>query len=171
VTPVRGRGAWPTDGFTLVELLVSVAILGIAVVGAAGTMFTMTVFSDFERRHALAEVEARRLAEAIRAAPYAACGTAVSTYMTYFNPTEPGHTTAEISDFRLWLRDSTNPLDVSDARFLSYPEYQAQGYCIDGASDERGTDHGLQRMTVTVSVGASPPASVSFVISKRLSQY
>jgi len=161
-------------GYTLIELLVSVAILSTAILGAAGSMFTMTVVSDFERRQALAEVEARRLAEAIRATPYVACNEAKQAYETLFAPSgfvvEAG-ATAEITNIKFWLPDPLNALDVGPLRFKTFGEYQTAGYCDPLAADEKRTDQGLQRMTVTVTVGTTRPASVSFDVSKRLSQF
>ncbi len=163
----------PEAGFTLVEMLVSVTIMTIAILGAAGTMFTMTVVSDFERRQALAEVEARRLVEAIRAAPYDDCASAEATYESYFDDVvvEAG-ATADITNMKFWLRDTASPLNVSAGQFKTYAAYQAAGYCQPLATDDaKKTDHGLQRMTVTVTVGSNPPAKVSFEVSKRLSQF
>ena len=60
-------------GFTLVELLLTVAILGIAVLAVVGAMMTSIQVSDLGRRQAEGQAQLRAYAEAVAAVPYAAC--------------------------------------------------------------------------------------------------
>ena len=64
-------------GVTLVELLVTVVILGVDFVAILGGMATGMVVSDLHRKQATSETIIRSYAEAVKAAPYAVCaGTA-----------------------------------------------------------------------------------------------
>ncbi|HEY2666200.1 MAG TPA: prepilin-type N-terminal cleavage/methylation domain-containing protein [Actinomycetota bacterium] len=64
-------------GVTLVELLVTVVILGVVFVAILGGMATGMVVSDLHRKQATAETIIRSYAEAVKAASYTVCaGTA-----------------------------------------------------------------------------------------------
>jgi prepilin-type N-terminal cleavage/methylation domain-containing protein len=64
-------------GVTLVELLVTVVILGVVFVAILGGMATGMVVSDLHRKQATAETIIRSYAEAVKPAPYTVCaGTA-----------------------------------------------------------------------------------------------
>lgn len=54
-------------------MLVTVWIIGAAVVAMVSGMFTMVKASDVQRRTAVAETQLRRLVEVVRAAPYVPC--------------------------------------------------------------------------------------------------
>ena len=66
-------------GFTLVELLLTVAILGIAVLAVVGAMMTSIQVSDLGRRQAEGQAQLRVYAEAVAAVPYAACTPSYAT--------------------------------------------------------------------------------------------
>jgi type II secretory pathway pseudopilin PulG len=72
------------DGETLVELLISVSILGIAVVGIVAGMATALTASDANRKQGVVEAQLRNFAEAVTdpSAPYVECATTGS----YANP-------------------------------------------------------------------------------------
>ncbi len=63
-------------GFTLIELIVAVAILAIAFTVIVGGMGTAIVVSDFHRKQTTAETVLRNYAEAIEGAGYVACSSA-----------------------------------------------------------------------------------------------
>jgi prepilin-type N-terminal cleavage/methylation domain-containing protein len=72
--PDRLRG---DAGVTLIELLVTVVILGVVFVAVLGGMATGMVVSDLHRKQATAETIIRSYAEAVKAASYTVCaGTA-----------------------------------------------------------------------------------------------
>lgn len=58
-------------GTTLVEVLITVMILGVGFVAVLGGMGTSFALSAFHREQARTEPEVRRLAEAVKATPYA----------------------------------------------------------------------------------------------------
>lgn len=77
-------------GFTLVELLLAVGILGISGVALVGGMMTSIQVSDLGRRQAEGQGQVRAYAEAVAGAAYANCAT---SYSTSYNP-PAGYTAA-----------------------------------------------------------------------------
>jgi len=71
-------------GFTLVELLLAVSILGIGVVAVVGGMMTSIQVSDLGRRQAEGQVALRAYAEAVAGVAYSSCAPSYST--TYSPP-------------------------------------------------------------------------------------
>lgn len=65
---------WAGDeGFTLPELIVTIAILGIAIVGLIGGLFGLVMARDTHRRVSRADGYLRTYAEAVKAAAYQDC--------------------------------------------------------------------------------------------------
>ena len=62
-------------GFTLVEVMIVVALLGGAVISMVGTLYTVTTVSDQQRRTSIVDAEGRRFAEKVRAMDYTPCAT------------------------------------------------------------------------------------------------
>lgn len=58
------------SGFTLIEVILAVAIIGIAFVALLGAMATAVSASGLHRTQAVAELEVRRYAELVEAAPW-----------------------------------------------------------------------------------------------------
>jgi prepilin-type N-terminal cleavage/methylation domain-containing protein len=75
-------------GYTLVEMLVTVWILGAVMTALCAALFTMSKSSDYNRRLTLAETELRAYAEALQAAPYVPCEgmSGVANGSGYVNP-------------------------------------------------------------------------------------
>jgi prepilin-type N-terminal cleavage/methylation domain-containing protein len=70
-------------GFTLVELLLTISILGIGVVTIVGGMMTSIQVSDLGRRQADGQTQLRAYAEAVAGAPYDNCA---ASYATSYSP-------------------------------------------------------------------------------------
>lgn len=64
---VSGKGQ---EGLTLIELIVTLSIMGIAFVVVISGMFTSVVVSDVHRKQATANTLLRSLAESVKDAPY-----------------------------------------------------------------------------------------------------
>lgn len=75
----RGADSRDERGFSLVEILIALQIIGAVMVVFAAALFTMIGTSDYARRTTLAETELRRYADAVRAAPYQPCAGVVTT--------------------------------------------------------------------------------------------
>lgn len=71
-------------GFTLIEMLIVVMLLGLGFVAVLGGMATSMIASTLHRDQAQAETEVRRYAEVMKAQPYAC------SYGTVFTPTATG---------------------------------------------------------------------------------
>lgn len=80
-------------GFSLVEVLVTVSIVGIAFVVFVGGMGTAIMGADHHRKIAVGQASIRNFGEAIKAAPYVDCAT-TSSYAGAFSPTPPDRVTA-----------------------------------------------------------------------------
>jgi prepilin-type N-terminal cleavage/methylation domain-containing protein len=76
------RRTGPEAGFTLVELLLAVSILGISAVAVVGGMMTSIQVSDLGRRQAEGQVQLRAYAEAVAGAPYTNCAAGYGTSFT-----------------------------------------------------------------------------------------
>jgi prepilin-type N-terminal cleavage/methylation domain-containing protein len=79
-----GAGCGPTSerGLTLVELLITVAVLGLALTALLGSVTSTVLVSRMVDGRSTAHAEARRLGETIRSysTPFPACADAVSEY-------------------------------------------------------------------------------------------
>jgi prepilin-type N-terminal cleavage/methylation domain-containing protein len=76
---VTGRSRSTDAGFTLIEMLVTVMIVGVAFAVIVGGLFTAVVTSDHHRKQATVQANLRNVAEALKGATYVNCAT-TSTY-------------------------------------------------------------------------------------------
>jgi type II secretory pathway pseudopilin PulG len=96
-----------TRGETLIELLVSMTILGITVVALVGGIGTSIMVSDMHRKQAVAGVVVRSYAEAIESSvdatpsSYANCATPAS-YSSPANFTVPSGYTTSVTAVAYW---------------------------------------------------------------------
>jgi hypothetical protein len=126
------------SGETLVETLVSTALLGIVGIGIIGAIASVLISTDIDRRLSRGETVLRSFVAAIQDAPYAAGGGYAPDYQV------PAGYRATITSVQCW--DGNRPAPVP-AGTVSL----AFGAC--------GTDHGLQRITVRVESGAGSRAT------------
>lgn len=119
--PPRCSSGGRDAGFTLVEMLLAVAILGIGVLTVVSGMATSIKVSDMGRRNAEAQGLIRAYAEAVAADAYAGCATSYPA--GGFTSPSGWSTTMTVT----YWKASTNTFDPT---------------C--------GTDSGLQRVTLTV---------------------
>jgi type II secretory pathway pseudopilin PulG len=139
---VRRRGE---RGETLIETLVSTALLGIVGIGIIGAIASVLISTDIDRRISRGETVLRSYVAAIQDAPYASGGRYSPDYQA------PKGYTAAITDVQCW--DGSRPAAVP-ASTVSL----AFGRC--------GADHGLQKITVRVGSGSgqrATAASATFV--------
>jgi prepilin-type N-terminal cleavage/methylation domain-containing protein len=95
---VTRRGARAERGFTLIELIVTVAILGIAFTVFLGGMGTSILGADISRKTATADIVVRRFAESVKGEAYTPCAT---TYGAPFSPPD-GYAKALPAAIRYW---------------------------------------------------------------------
>lgn len=132
-------------GLTLVELLVTVVIMGIAFTAVLGGMFTVAVSSDIHRRQAVATVALRSFAETVKQEAYVQCATTTSYGASYAAPS--GYT-ASVTGVEYYVYDSTTP-DLTPF-----------------SSTCPATDQGLQRLSLRV-VSADARAAERVQVLKR----
>jgi prepilin-type N-terminal cleavage/methylation domain-containing protein len=128
-------------GFTLAELLVTVAMVGVAFAVLVGGMFTYTTTSGTHRSQAEVQVELRRFAEAVANSAYVTCSTAY----TVSNYTAPAGYSASNS-VMLW-NSATKAFDITPV-----------AGCV---------DTGLQRVRATVARSSGFTYSESIDVVKR----
>lgn len=117
----QAAAGMPEAGFSLVETLIAVAILGIGVVAVVGGMMTSITVSDLDRRQAEGQTALRAYAEAVAGDTYTDCA---SSYPAAAFSAPTGWTAA---------------MTVT---------YWSTGTSTFGAAC--GTDSGLQRVTLTM---------------------
>ncbi|MBI4729748.1 MAG: type II secretion system protein [Acidobacteria bacterium] len=74
----RRRAGRDERGTTLVEVLVAVAIMGVAFTSILGGIATSIMASDMQRKEATAETVLRSYSEAVRLTAYSSCAAAYS---------------------------------------------------------------------------------------------
>ena len=135
-------------GETLVELLVTIVIMGIAVAAIVGGLMTSIQMSDIHRKQATAGALARDYAEGLdryvagSAAAYVACAVP-STYPLTLpaGVAAPGGFTPSITSVRYWTGTAWTPTCTSDL--------------------------GLQQVTVQVATGDSRATETSVVVLRK----
>lgn len=105
-------------GETLVELLVTVAILGVSAVAVLGAMLLGIFSSDVGRKQSTSSAYARSFAEAIQKSVdanggYASCATATSTYGAVAVPGLPGGYTRSVAAVESWSGSAWGGCDAN----------------------------------------------------------
>ena len=129
------------EGLSLVELLVAVAILGIAFVTILGGMGTAVLISDVHRKQATAGTALREYAEAVEAAAYQECSAGNQPVYPY---TPPAGFTASMGTVDVW--NGNTPA----------------GFVACSANDR-----GLQRMRLTVASDDGRATETVQVLKRR----
>ena len=132
------------SGVTLVELMVAIAILGVAVVAIVGGMATAITTSDAHRKSVTAGIVAQNYAEQLKAAAYnASCSTPLASKYPPA-PATTGYNTT-LTSIEYWNAGTTAPATFADS-------------CV--------TDPGIQRLTIKVDA-TDGRASQTVVVTKR----
>ena len=119
-------------GTTLIEVIVTVAIMAIAFVAILGGMATSVLMSDVDRKQATSQTILRDYAEAVQGIQtWAGCGATVATYGPGASLTVPAPYTASATSVQFWRTDLTPP--------------QFASACAPGP-----VDTGLQQITLQV---------------------
>lgn len=131
---IQGPSGRSEGGTTLIELVVAVAIMGVAFVAILGGIGSAIIGAAAQRRDATAGVVLTSAAEAIVAAPYLACAA------LYVPPAAPSGYTVTVTKVAYWQAGSNRFLPVE------------QSAC--GPATASPTDDGVQLVTLSV----TPPA-------------
>lgn len=138
----RGRAPGAEHGFTLVEMLLAVAILGLGVVTALGGMMTSITSADIDRSAAVAAGVVRAYAEAVAGDSYSSCATSYPA------------------------NGFTAPAGFSTSSTVAYWDPAAGGGTGAFVATCPATDSGLQRVTLTVAA-TDGRASEELQVAKR----
>lgn len=107
----RGRSGSNDEGETLIELIIAVAIIGIAVVAIVGGIATTILMSDVHRKQTTASASVRNYAEAVET--YVATGPTSIDYSDVVFPMPPGGGfEPELTPVGCW--------DDNSKKFISY---------------------------------------------------
>ncbi|MDO7867407.1 type IV pilus modification PilV family protein [Nocardioides jiangxiensis] len=120
-TPAASAGE---RGESLIELIVTVAILGIAGVSVVAGMLLGVKTSDLGRKQATGGAYARSFAEAIQnsvddAGGYAGCGTAAATYGAVAVPDLPAGYSTSVVDVKSWTGSGWGPCDATGTQRIT----------------------------------------------------
>jgi prepilin-type N-terminal cleavage/methylation domain-containing protein len=148
VVPCRRRWQGNEAGFNLIEVIMTVAILGIAVVAVLSGLLTAANASDFQRKDAVVETALRNYAENIRTAALASCTqNATGQTFTALNPDNYPVTYPELARYGITL--TANPIPTN----LACPPSTSSTAILLGASSADGRLGGAAyQVTVVVSV-------------------
>ena len=108
---MRRRGE---AGETLAEILVSTTLMGIIAIGIIGSIATVLISTDIDRKVSQAETVLRSYVAAIQNAPYVDCA-AKSAYSSVTVPNLPARFTASVDGVAYWKGDGPKVVPTSDA--------------------------------------------------------
>ena len=156
---MRGRGMHAECGFSLVELLVTIVIVGVTFSALLGGLITTITVSSLHRKQATADSVARSAAEWIKDSvqtPYQNCA-GVGAYSVSGLPKPAGYSVA-IQSVEYW--DGATAVAGTPYSFNS----GVGGHL--GPSCPGGGDKGLQRITIQVT-SSDGQVSESVQVVKR----
>jgi prepilin-type N-terminal cleavage/methylation domain-containing protein len=136
---VRARGARAEEGFSLVEVLITIVIVGVTFSALLGGLFTTITVSSLHRKQATADSVGRSAAEWVKDSvtnPYANCG-GVNAYSLSGLQKPSGYAVA-ITSVEYW--DGALP--------VAGTPYSLDSHI--GSSCPGGGDKGVQRITIVV---------------------
>jgi prepilin-type N-terminal cleavage/methylation domain-containing protein len=110
------------SGFTLVELLIAMVVMGIIVVGLLPALALGIRSGDDQRTLSTAELTLRSLAEHVKAAPYEPCALPADYQAGWADPPDEEGITATVVEVAFWDQDLTGPAVVFQATCLGDPE-------------------------------------------------
>jgi prepilin-type N-terminal cleavage/methylation domain-containing protein len=117
-----GRRAQDADGFSLIELLIAIVVLGVGVVAVVSAMSTTIIVVDVHRSLSAGETVTRNYVDAVKAKALAATTYTKCPSIADVTPTfSAGGYSASVSGVEYWLPDVNNPLTGS---------YVTQAACV-----------------------------------------
>jgi prepilin-type N-terminal cleavage/methylation domain-containing protein len=148
------------SGFTLIEIMITVWIMGALMVCFIGALFTMTKASDVARSRAEGEAELRHLEDTITAAPYdTTCPQTLgaSSYLTAYNAIKPTEVTVDASQpITYW--DGT-PVTDSGGHSTDVPD-MSSGHIKTTSPCSTNFANRIQVFTLSITVNGATPIVV-----------
>ena len=145
-------------GETLVEILVSTTLMGIIAIGIIGSIATVLISTDIDRKSSEAETVIRSYASAIARAQYSPCPDAKYT-PSDVGFTTPSRYTVTLESVRRW--DGRGPTVVTTAPATENSALKLDALCSSGA------DTGLQQLELKVESVGSRPTTEHLTVVKR----
>jgi prepilin-type N-terminal cleavage/methylation domain-containing protein len=171
------------SGFTLVEIMITVWIMGALMVAFMGALLSMTKASDTARRITLAETEMRHFSEAIKNAPYVPCATGTDysnmypiSARPYGSASDVTYTVAFLNYWDPYASGATDQTIDNAETFKPLATFNADAAAdfspnCNSTSDPRypkGQDAGAQEFIVAVTVNQGPkPYGLTQLFIKR----
>jgi hypothetical protein len=180
--PVRNERA-----YTLIEVVITVWIMGAIVVTLMGSLFTMIKANDLTNRKASLDLELRRWTDAIREAPYQECASSTADialiygypgseytdlwpYATTMTGTTPGTTDVPLAiigftDIKYLSTSAADPLHPTVTPMSASWPFDT----TDTTEGPTGTCHdpGEQQITVWVQTSTTPTIHETATFTKR----
>lgn len=130
------------SGFSLVEILITVVIVGIAFAAILGGMVTSIVVSDVHRKQASTDALVRSAAEAVKdlSVAYVSCANA-GDYASAL-PAAPSGYAVSISSVEYWDGTSTDPVGFSGS--CPSPDRGVQRVTLVATSSDGGATETVQ---------------------------
>lgn len=160
-----GRRRADQRGDTLLEIVISIAIMGIALLALLAAVGTGVATSGVHRQSVLGSTSVRDLAEAVQAAPYTACA---SSYVPSPVPTASGFTYV-ISVPSVLAYPSSAPVPSGSPAPVPAPTWEAQSACtsVTTTPTPYRNDLGAQQVRIVVSPADPRSRAETLVIVKR----
>jgi type II secretory pathway pseudopilin PulG len=174
--PVRNERA-----YTLIEMTITVWILGAIMVTLVGSLLVMVKSSDQTNRKAMVDQELRRFADAIRALPYEPCAGS-SAYTGLSNPYYPAFkdtsgnalaiagTVDAGPSVKYYVPNAANPTQPSwtaEPANGTWPYNPSTGTCNDSVNVSAGIPSGAQQLTIVVLMTSAPYNIEILTFTKR----
>lgn len=164
MTRTRGPGGGER-GDTLLEIIISISIMGIAVLAVLAAVGTGVTTSSIHRQSVLGSTSVRDLAEAVQAAPYSPCA---STYVPSPVPSVSGFSYT-ISVPSVLAYPAASPVPSGSPAPIPAPTWEAQAVCTTATATPtpNTNDLGAQQVRIVVSPADPRSRAESLVIVKR----
>jgi type II secretory pathway pseudopilin PulG len=150
----RGRRLCLERGDTLIEVLVTVSILGIAMVAIIGGMATSIIVSDVHHKQSVSGTVLANFAEALQSTPYVAAVCPLAVPASYASATVSGTAIPEGYTGAV-LNTAAKPFDYWNATTLQF-----QSTCP-------ATDGGAQRLWLQVSSNDGRAVEVVQLVKRK----
>lgn len=128
----RTDSARSESGESLAELIVTIAILGLAIVGILGAIGTSLITSDAADKQALVQTALRSYAEGVAAAPYTSCATNYSPSVSV-----PAGVTVQITEVAYGQAGTATSFSSTCGTDAGYQRVSLRAFSTNGRAEQR----------------------------------